>query len=78
MNHEYSTEARQSYIEALKGKIEDDIAKGLYYGAVIRVARGGETLFESAIGSADAEGTRPLKQDSVFSIFSLKSEAKRS
>lgn len=71
MNHEYSTEARQSYIEALKGKIEDDIAKGLYYGAVIRVARGGETLFESAIGSADAEGTRPLKQDSVFSIFSL-------
>ncbi|NKJ49046.1 hypothetical protein CIC12_20360 [Burkholderia sp. SG-MS1] len=71
MNHDYSSEARQSYLEALKEKIEHDIAKGLYYGAVIRVACGGETLFESAIGSSDAEGARPLKEDSVFSIFSL-------
>ena len=55
----------------LKTVIEDDIRRGLYYGAVIRVSRGGEIGIDEAIGSEDAAGEKPLKKDSVFSIFSL-------
>jgi len=55
----------------LKAVIEDDVRKGLYYGAVIRVARGGEVGLDATIGAADAKGDLPLAPDSVFSIFSL-------
>jgi CubicO group peptidase (beta-lactamase class C family) len=51
--------------------IQADIAAGLYHGAVLRVARGGEIVADLAIGSADADRTQPLKTDSVFSIFSV-------
>jgi CubicO group peptidase (beta-lactamase class C family) len=51
--------------------IRADIRAGLYHGAVIKVARGGKVALEAAIGSADAEQTRPLALDSVFNIFSV-------
>ncbi len=51
--------------------IRADIRSGLYHGAVIKVARGGKVALEAAIGSADAEQTRPLALDSVFNIFSV-------
>jgi CubicO group peptidase (beta-lactamase class C family) len=51
--------------------VRADIKAGLYHGAVIKVARGGVTAFEAAIGSADAGQTQPLALDSVFSIFSV-------
>jgi CubicO group peptidase (beta-lactamase class C family) len=51
--------------------IRADIAAGLYHGAVIKVARGGKVALEAAIGSADAEQTKPLALDSVFNIFSV-------
>jgi CubicO group peptidase (beta-lactamase class C family) len=54
----------------LRSVIQDDIARGRYHGAVIKVARGGEVGIEEAIGSADAAGSRPLSTGSVFSIFS--------
>ena len=57
------------------GQIENlvraDIAAGLYHGAVIKVARGGHTAFEMAIGAADGAQTQPLAMNSVFSIFSV-------
>lgn len=55
----------------LKAVIEEDVRKGLYYGAVIRVARGGELGLEANVGAADEEGSQPLMPDAVFSIFSL-------
>jgi CubicO group peptidase (beta-lactamase class C family) len=55
----------------LKSVIQDDIAEHRYYGAVIAVARHGDIgLFES-LGHADSTGTRPLRKDSVFSLFSV-------
>ena len=54
----------------LKATIEADIAKELYYGAVIKVARGGEVGIEAAFGAEGPAGTKPLALDSVFSIFS--------
>ena len=54
----------------LKAVIEDDIAKERYYGAVIKVARGGEVGIEAAIGAEGPAGSKPLALDSVFSIFS--------
>jgi CubicO group peptidase (beta-lactamase class C family) len=51
--------------------IRADIAAGLYHGAVIQVARGGEVQLAAAIGAADLEQTRPLSADSVFNIFSV-------
>jgi CubicO group peptidase (beta-lactamase class C family) len=54
----------------LKSVIEADVAAGAYYGAVLRVMRGGVIGFDEAIGGADGAGTRPLVRDNVFSIFS--------
>lgn len=55
----------------LRRRVQDDIASGEYFGASIRVARHGEVVLDLVEGSADAEGTRPLASDSVFSIFSI-------
>ena len=55
----------------LKAVIEEDIRKDLYFGAVIKVARGGEVGIEEAIGTRAGAGSKPLTLDTVFSIFSV-------
>ena len=60
----------QERLDTLKAVIEADIAKGDYYGAVLKVGRGGVLVFDEAIGHAYAGGERPLKKDDVFSLFS--------
>ncbi|HZV56147.1 MAG TPA: serine hydrolase domain-containing protein [Sphingobium sp.] len=60
----------KSRLAHLKTVIEGDVASGAYYGAVLRVMRGGVIGFDEAIGAADAAGALPLAKDSVFSIFS--------
>ena len=51
--------------------IKADVEKGLYHGAVLRVARSGKIALDVTIGTADAERAKPLRPDSVFSIFSV-------
>lgn len=51
--------------------IEEDVDNGVYFGAVIRVTRHGETGLEAAIGWEDEARHKVLSADSVFSIFSL-------
>lgn len=51
--------------------VEHDIATGLYYGGAFRVARGGDTVLDSAFGFGDAGKTVPIRADSLFSIFSV-------
>jgi len=60
-----------SRLAHLKATIEQDIAAGRYFGAVIAVARHGKLELLEAIGSGDEAATIPLQQDSVFSLFSL-------
>ena len=59
---------RLAHLEAV---IEADIAAGRYFGAVIAIARHGTIGYSAHLGHADAEKTRPLAPDSVFSLFSL-------
>ena len=54
----------------LKSAIEDDVKRGLYYGAVILVARHGVVALHEAIGCANLKDKRPVAKDSVFSLFS--------
>ena len=54
----------------LKTTIEEDIARGKYYGMAIAVGRHGELGLHEALGHADAEKKVPVKPDSVFSLFS--------
>lgn len=58
-------------LDRLREVILADIARRDYFGAVLSVGRGGEVVFAEALGAEDAEGARPLKYDSVFSIFSV-------
>ncbi|MET0292102.1 MAG: serine hydrolase domain-containing protein [Steroidobacteraceae bacterium] len=58
-------------LELLPQVIKADIAAGLYHGLVLKVAHHGEVVADLCIGSADAEQTKPLQPDSVFSIFSV-------
>lgn len=64
--HELSNE-RLLY---LKKVIEDDVQRGLYYGAVVLVARHGIIGLHEAIGYTNAKDKRPISKDSVFSLFS--------
>lgn len=54
----------------LKSVIEEDIEQGKYFGMAIAVGRHGEPGLLEALGSADAEGKKPVQLDSVFSLFS--------
>jgi CubicO group peptidase (beta-lactamase class C family) len=54
----------------LKSAIEDDVARGRYYGAVILVARHGVIGLHEAVGFANLKDKRPVAKDSVFSLFS--------
>ena len=62
---------RPDRIEHLRAVIADDIRRGRYFGAVIKVARGGEPGLHEAFGDEGGPGTPPLSVDSVFSIFSV-------
>jgi CubicO group peptidase (beta-lactamase class C family) len=66
-----TTRMDKARLARVQDTIRADIAAGLYHGAVIQVARGGEVQLAAAIGSADLEQTRPLAEDSVFNIFSV-------
>ncbi|GAA0266494.1 serine hydrolase domain-containing protein [Alteraurantiacibacter aestuarii] len=61
----------QERLDHLKTVIEQDIARGDYYGAVLQIGRGGVVVFDEAIGAQDAAGTKPLVKDNVFSLFSV-------
>jgi len=61
---------RRDLLEHVQAVIRDDVARGRYFGAVLKVARGGEVGLETAIGDEGGPGTKPLAMDSVFSIFS--------
>ncbi len=61
----------QERLAHLRSVIAEDIAAGRYYGAVIAIARAGQLGLHEAIGHADQGRTRPLRVDSVFSIFSV-------
>ena len=61
----------QARLDTLREVILADVARGDYFGAVLTIGRGGEVVFEEALGAEDAAGERPLKLDNVFSIFSV-------
>ncbi len=51
--------------------MQEDIAKDRYFGGVIAVGRHGKLALHAAIGHADSARKRPVKKDSVFSLFSV-------
>jgi CubicO group peptidase (beta-lactamase class C family) len=54
----------------LKSIIEQDVARGRYYGAVILVARHGDVRLHEAVGYTNPKDNQPVTKDSVFSLFS--------
>ena len=58
-------------LEHLQAVISSDIKAGLYHGVVMKIARGGVVALDVAIGAEDAAQSKPLKSNSVFSIFSI-------
>ena len=62
---------RMDRIDHLTKVIQGDIEKELYYGCVIKVARGGETGIEMAFGTESGGMSKPLATNTVFNIFSV-------
>lgn len=58
-------------LNRLGAAIERDIDAGMYHGAVILVARHGEVVMESAIGSTDVSTGRTAAVDDVFRVLSV-------
>lgn len=62
---------RAARLEHLREVVEADVAARNYWGARIRVAQHGEVVADFTVGHADADASIPLRDDSVFSIFSV-------
>lgn len=58
-------------LQRLRTAMEDDIGKGRYFGGVVIVARHGDIGWFEAVGDAGPEVKRPVRKDSVFSLFSV-------
>jgi len=58
-------------IERLIEGIKTDISKGIYEGAVIKVARHGVVAVDEAIGYTDSTSGRAAHRDDVFKVLSL-------
>ncbi len=71
MTHPLPDDVNASRLEAITAAVRADIESGLYYGASIKVARHGTIVLDITEGSSDGKGTRPIVEDSVFSIFSI-------
>jgi CubicO group peptidase (beta-lactamase class C family) len=65
------TTMNRDLLNQLPEIIKGEIKAGLYHGAVVKVARGGEVVLDLAIGASDQAQTQPLAHNSVFSIFSV-------
>jgi len=61
----------QARLNTLREVVFADIARGDYFGAVMLVGRGGEVVFDEALGAQDAAGEKPLERGNVFSLFSV-------
>ncbi len=55
----------------LERTIQRDIADGRYLGAAVLVARHGEIGLLAAMGTQRSDDPKPVKEDSVFSLFSM-------
>lgn len=62
---------RKDRLAHLMQVMEDDIAKGRYYGGVCCIGRHGEVAIHEAVGHAYKEQQDPVQKDNVFSLFSL-------
>jgi CubicO group peptidase (beta-lactamase class C family) len=59
-----------SRLRHLMAVMKDDIEQDRYFGGVIAIGRHGQLALHEAIGHADSARTRPVRKDSVFSLFS--------
>ena len=59
-----------SRLQHLMAVMKDDIERDRYFGGVIAIGRHGQLALHEAIGHADSARTRPVRKDSVFSLFS--------
>lgn len=58
-------------LQHLAHVMDEDVARGDYFGGVVIIARHGEIGMHHAFGHADKEKTKKVEPDSVFSIFSV-------
>ena len=60
----------ESRLQRLLEVMREDIDQGRYFGGVIAIGRHGHLALHEALGYADSARNRPVRKDSVFSLFS--------
>lgn len=58
-------------LKRLTDAVDADIAKGLYHGAVMILARHGDIVLETALGSTETATGRPATTQDVFRVLSV-------
>src|SRR5262245_13675272 len=58
-------------LHRLTVQVRADVDKGLWPGAVILIARNGQTVYHEAIGFQDREKRLAMRADTIFRIASL-------
>jgi CubicO group peptidase (beta-lactamase class C family) len=65
------TEFNETALNNLVEMMKHDVSKGLYDGAVIKVARHGKIALDESIGFTDRAAGRAAAKDDIFKVFSL-------
>ena len=60
----------ESRLQRLMDVMREDIDQDRYFGGVIAIGRHGQLALHEAVGHADSARKRPVRKDSVFSLFS--------
>jgi CubicO group peptidase (beta-lactamase class C family) len=60
----------ESRLQRLLEVMREDIEQDRYFGGVIAIGRHGHLALHEAVGHADSARKRPVRKDSVFSLFS--------
>jgi len=72
---EYEAHVRQGFsqprLERLGASLEEQIAKGIFPGAVTMIMRHDECVHFEAYGFQDAAGKIPMARDSIFRLASM-------
>ncbi len=61
----------QRQIQAIENVINKEISLGHISGANIMITKGGEMLHQGSYGLADIENNVPMKEDTIFRMFSM-------
>jgi CubicO group peptidase (beta-lactamase class C family) len=69
--HVFAQSPRAKLLAAIPERMQQFVADGVISGSVTLVAKDGKVLQKAAVGKADLEADKPMREDTLFAIASM-------